>query len=278
MIESNQKVRDIPVWLTALILLLSLGGGGYLLSWYIKDKPRAKEIVKVDLPTPRGGNNWRGPGGTRGTGGTGGNPTRNTPSNSGGDGIRTSANRPNTWNVRSGESLLYVTVDRSGALELSPSYVTQSLTPDQAQLLLMRRRLLSDKPMRDHVKLTDEQLTKLKNIPDFKGMLISDDERSQLVKLFEAWRKAPSADKPKAEKEVLTTLAAIGKKQLEPTKAFDSGRAQSVKDIVSAEQLKLLQSTPPSGGATPAPKPTQTVVAPATKPTTKPTTSTAVTN
>lgn len=274
MIESNTKVRDLPAWLTALILLLSVAGGGYLLYWYInQDKPGNKQIVKADPALQNRGNNWRG---------TAGAPNRNIPNRTGNnaiptDGIRPDPKRPNAWDVRSGEALLYASIDKTGALDITPSYSTQNLTPEQAQLLLMRRRLLADQPMRDHVKLTSDQYEKLRAIPNFKGMMVTDEQRGQLVQLFTAWQKATDKDKPAAQKELLVALAEIGKKQLEPTKTFDASRAQAVKDIVSAEQLKLLQATPPSGAVnTPRPNPTtKTTATPATKPTSKPTAGTA---
>ena len=40
MIESNEsRTRDIPIWLTGFVLLACLGGGGYLIKWYMQDRP-----------------------------------------------------------------------------------------------------------------------------------------------------------------------------------------------------------------------------------------------
>jgi hypothetical protein len=257
MIEVQPKTRDIPVWLTGLVLILCVIGGGWLVRWYTRDG--GAQTVDVPLESPAAAAaaaKFRGP--LAGYAPNGGRPQRaGQPGGGTGDGVRSAGRGNDAWSVRAGEATMYVALNRRGQLDLSPSYVRQALTPEQAQVLLMRRRLLMDPSAREQVKLTESQLEALKKVDDFRGMVMDAADRAKLGQLFEAWRTAPG-DKTAAERALVAGLAETAKRCAAPTKAFDAGRVEQVKKILTPEQVKrfnegLVPAVP--GAAPPQPQP-----------------------
>src|SRR3954469_10672040 len=50
MIEVQSKQRDIPIWLTGIVLILCIVGGGWLVRWYSRDA--GAQAVEVPLENP----------------------------------------------------------------------------------------------------------------------------------------------------------------------------------------------------------------------------------
>jgi len=249
MIEVQPKTRDIPIWLTGVVLILCIVGGGWLVRWYTRDAGTlavdvpledqstvaANAKVRTQLALP------------------GGNPRaqRDLGFAAAVDGVKASGNSGKAWIVRSGDATMYVSQGRNGQLDLNPSYITQKLTPEQAQVLMMRRRLMTDAAMRDQIHLTAEQLEALRKVEDFRGMVIEPTDRAKLTSLFQAWRTAPG---DATEKPLLAALVDVAKRAATPTQAFDASRVEQVRKIVSPDQVKRFNEGPTPQG-TPATPP-----------------------
>lgn len=256
MIEVQPKTRDIPIWLTGVVLILCIVGGGWLVRWYTREPGTlavnvpledqatiaANAKVRSQLSMP------------------GGNPRAQR---DGGlfspavDGVKASGNSGKAWIVRSGDATMYVSQGRNGQFELNPSYITQKLTPEQAQVLMMRRRLMTDTAMREQIQLTAEQLEALRKVEDFRGMVIEPTDRAKLASLFQAWRTAPG---DATEKPLLAALIDVAKRAAGPTQAFDASRVEQVRKIVTPDQVKRFNEGPMPPNGTPgtpppAPKP-----------------------
>jgi hypothetical protein len=49
MIETQESnTRDIPVWLTGLVLILCIGGGSYMVWSFLRDQPRQVATIPED--------------------------------------------------------------------------------------------------------------------------------------------------------------------------------------------------------------------------------------
>jgi hypothetical protein len=253
MVEVEEKTRDIPVWLTGIVLILCVLGGGWLIRWYSRDQgTQTVEVPLEDPATLAAAAKFRGPLSDYAPGRNGRAPNRGddgTPAKV--DGVRSSGNSGNAWIVRAGEATMYVSLDKRGQLDLNPSYVRQMLTPEQSQVLLMRRRLLTDAAVREQIKLTDEQLAALKRVDDFRGMVMDAADKAKLAQLFQAWRAA-QGDKSAPERALVAALADAAKRCAEPTKAFDASRVDQVRKILTPDQLKLFNGGTPAA-PTPAP-------------------------
>ena len=258
MIEVDTKTRDIPVWLTGVVLVLCVAGGVWMVRWYTRQE--AKQTVEVPLEDPAtaaASAAFRSTIAAPGAPGAGPRSTRAAAGQQlpeGVDGVRTLGSRGNTWIVRAGDATMYVSLGRNGQPELSPSYVTQKLTPEQSQVLMMRRRLLADASARDLVKLTPAQLEALRKVDDFRGMIVEPADKARLATLFQAWRDA-SSDKAPQEKALVAALAEISKRAAGPTQAFDSGRVEQVRKVLTPEQVQTFNGALAPPGSAPAPAP-----------------------
>src|SRR4051812_22472758 len=257
MIEVQPKTRDIPIWLTGVVLILCIVGGGWLVRWYTRepgtlavDVPlenqatvAANAKVRTELAMP-GGN---------------GRAQRDLGFAGAVDGVRASGTSGKAWIVRSGDATMYVSQGRNGQFELNPSYISKKLTPEQAQVLMMRRRLMTDPAMREQIQLTADQLEALRKVEDFRGMVIEPTDRAKLTSLFQAWRTAPG---DATEKPLVAALTDVAKRAAAPTQAFDASRVDQVRKIVTPEQVKRFNDGAAPQNAAPATPP----AAPAAKP------------
>ena len=234
-------VRDIPVWLTLVILLLCIGGGGWLVWKYTNTNAPGPIVITPSNPRAALVKNWKPEdASTANTAAmrTSRRPTQQQDDDS--DGIKPLA--PNrSWRVRAGNAFMSVSVGRKNPndLELSTNY-RSFYTPEQNQIVIMRQRLIQDQAMRDMIKLTDEQLDKLKKVPPPEGMKMSDDEKKKLIDLFNAYRAA--ANNPNAmeaaEKAVVAALDEIGKKRFEETKSYMVKRVEAIQTAMTPDQVK----------------------------------------
>ena len=234
---TDKPVRDIPVWLTAVILLLCIGGGGFLVWKYASTNTPEPITIAPGNPRTALVKNYRPEGATERTA----KKTQDDDT----DGIK--ALTPNrSWRVRAGNAYMFVNLSRKNELEISPNY-RSIYTPEQNQLVIMRQRLLQDDAMRDFLKVTPDQLAKLRSVPPPEGMKMPPDEKKKLTDLFEAFRSATdSAAQASAEKAVVAALDEIGKKRFEETKAYMLKRVEAIQSALTPDQINLFNKGPSS--------------------------------
>jgi hypothetical protein len=270
-------VRDIPIWLTLLILLLCIGGGGWVVWKYTNTNPPEPITIAPGHPRAALVKNWR-PSEDGGGGGPSRGPRKNQDDDS--DGVKSlTPNR--SWRVRAGNAYMFVNVGRKGDLEISPNY-RSIYTPEQNQLVIMRQRLLQDEAMREFIKVAPDQLAKLKNVPAPEGMKMGADEKKKLDELFQAYRNAKdSKAQEAAEKSLVSALDEVGKKRFEETKAYMVKRVEAIQSALTPDQIKLFNEganraaaapTPPAPAALKPRAETKVAAAAPAAPTTAPTT------
>jgi len=247
MIESTEsKTRDIPIWLTGMVLLLCIGGGGWLIMWYMRgDNPnRVVEIPEeksVNYATGNGGKAWR----TQGAG----QASPRIRINPDADGIQASSKT--SYRAKVGNTLILINSNGGNRTDFVPQYLN-ARTPEQADLSMMRMALLSDSNWREYLKLTEEQLTQLRSkVPAPQTTKLDAADTSRLASLWKTYQNAASAEKPAAEKSFLAAVDEIGKKNTPAYKEYEAKRAEAIKAALTPEQIKLYRSA----GGTKAPPP-----------------------
>jgi Spy/CpxP family protein refolding chaperone len=242
MIESTQSnTRDIPVWLTALVVMLCIGGGGWMTIWYMRDRPRQVVEIpddKVVAVTPNRGNMKNVAGAIR---------TRAAAPDV--DGIQSWAR--NSFRAKSGGTILFVNYKGTTAFDLVPQYAN-TRTPEEADLAVMRMSVMNDATWRENLKVTDEQLEKLRKVPAPLAAKLDPADRATLTELWKAYHDGPADGKAAAEKNLLASLAAIGQKNLAAAREYEANRAKAIREALTPEQIALYRS----GGASRAPNTT----------------------
>jgi hypothetical protein len=227
------KTRDIPVWLTGIVLLLCIGGGGWLIKWYLQDKGSVVEIPDDEVVpnnTSGGRGAWRGQL-------AGMNVPRPDTRNRNADGIHPSGR--NSFRAKTGGTVMLINQGGSVRYDFIPQYQNPR-TPEEAELTMLRMSVLADASWREHLKVTAEQLNDLrKKVPAPQSPRLDSADQARMTELWKAYQSASNADKPAAEKTLLAAVDEIGKKNITTFKQFEANRAQAIKSILTPEQIKL---------------------------------------
>jgi hypothetical protein len=239
------KTRDIPVWLTGIVLLLCIGGGGWLIKWYLQDKGSVVQIPDDKVVANVNGN---GRGAWRGQLAGMNNGFRQDARNRNADGVHPSGR--NSFRAKIGSTTMLINPSGSGRFDFIPQYQNPR-TADEAELTMMRMSILADATWREQLKVTDEQLKDLrKKVPSPQNPKLDAADQARMTDLWKTYEKASYAEKPAAEKKLLAAVDEIGKKELTTYKAYEASRAQAIKAILTPEQIKLYHES----GSKPAPK------------------------
>jgi hypothetical protein len=251
MIEHKEsKTRDIPLWLTALVILLCIGGGAWLVKWYMQAQPRqVVEIPDDKVQAKPAGNGWRG---SFNNGNNGGNGFNNRNSGRNQRDINANGVQPwgaNSFRIKTGETVM--TVNYSGdKFDISPRYLNVQKV-EGAELVMMRLGILTNADLREYLKVTEDQLAKLRAVPLPRSETLDKADKKELSELWKAYHSADGSAKVAAEKKLLAAVDEIGKKNRAATVAFEVNRAELVRAAVTPEQIKLYQA---SGGSVPTKK------------------------
>jgi hypothetical protein len=239
----QRPVRDIPVWLTIVILLLCIGGGGWLVWKYTKTNAPGPIVIAPGNPRAALVKNWR-------PSDDAGMALRTARRNQDDDSDGVKALTPNrSWRVKAGNAYMFVNLTRKNEAEITPNY-RSIYTPEQNQLVIMRQRLMQDDAMREFIKVTPEQLAKLRTVPPPEGMKMTPDEKKKLTDLFEAYRAAKESKAQEvAEKVLVANLDEIGKKRFEETKAYMVKRVEAIQAAITPDQIKLFNDGSTKAGA-----------------------------
>jgi hypothetical protein len=241
MTESKEsKTRDIPIWLTGMVLLLCIGGGGWLILWYMRDNPnRVVEIPEdksVNYATGNGGGGGRGIFRTQG-GQAGPRLPRINPN---ADGIQASSST--SYRAKVGNTLILINSNGGNRTDFVPQYLN-ARSAEEADLSMMRMMLLSDSNWREHLKLSEEQLTQLRSkVPAPQVMKLDPQDSLRLAGLWKTYQTAGSAAKGAAEKAFLAVVDEIGKKNIPVYKEYEAKRAEAIKAALTPEQIKLYRA------------------------------------
>lgn len=248
MIETqDNNTRDIPVWLTGLVLILCVSGGSYMVWWYLRDSPKQVATIPQDqlanISGPGGRNTYKG---TLGNGGGSQRPMRDPQRDLSADGIQQWGR--NSYRAKIGNVAMTVSYSSNGRAEVNPMYLAGVRTAEEAELGVLRMSLIQDPNWRQTLNVTDEQVKKLRNVPPQLSMKLEPIDRTRLTDLWKTYKDG-TGDKAAAEKAVLTALDEIGKKNLQATKDYEAERARRIREALTPEQIQQYRNSGGKPGA-----------------------------
>jgi len=151
------------------------------------------------------------------------------------DGVRPRG--ANSFGATAGEVLLSASkapADKDWTLVLNYSRPDVP-TPEQTPILTARFRLTSDANYAKALKVTDDQLKKLREIGPATNMALGSAEMARIKSAWDAYSSA--TDKAGPEQELLKAMREVGGASLEATKKQIVDRCKQVQDILTPEQL-----------------------------------------
>jgi hypothetical protein len=261
--QTNQS-QGLPTWVTALILLLLLVGGGWGMWRYFEGGSGASSATAdMDLTD---GNVVSPPGVPTGQG----FGRRQRQPNFAQFAAAIAANMPDGvmptgsgYLIKAGTARL--DIDRPnlrGDWRYRFSYAIPNLIPpDQQEVLRAARRVTNDPAAAQQAGVTADQIQQLRALGFGGGMVVDQPDRNQISTLFHAWlsatgRSATTAplastrpitaipttpEAQAAEQKLLAALADIGKRQIDPTRQSLADRASHIHAILGDGPLQKLK-------------------------------------
>jgi hypothetical protein len=229
MAETTTPRKQIPRWVSVIVVLLFVAGGAWLVWAYL------------------GGRAWFGQPETFGESDPPSAHMRDAPAMP--DGIRQV--RPDVWMVRAGGVGMNVRKQRDGTVSLSP-YYQSGIDPAQQSVLSARWRLPRDQAMAKAVGATSDQIARLRKLPGAGGggwggnggaIEMEPGDSDQLKKLWSAYASADGAARDQAEAELIAGLTDLGARRMDATKRANDERVAQVQSILTPEQLRKFQAT-----------------------------------
>jgi hypothetical protein len=144
---------------------------------------------------------------------------------------------PNSFGATAGEVLLSASKganDKDWSLVLNYSRPDVP-TPEQTRILSARYRLSNDANYAKALKVSDEQVKKLRDLGPATNMALNDSDRARIKAAWEAYLAA--GDKTGPEQELMKAMREVGGASLEATKKQIVERCQQVQQILTPEQL-----------------------------------------
>ncbi|HEY1684332.1 MAG TPA: hypothetical protein VGG19_06190 [Tepidisphaeraceae bacterium] len=123
-------------------------------------------------------------------------------------------------------------------------YLKKDLLPaDIKDVLLMKFRIMQDDAVAQHINLTDAQRQKLSTIStNVTNLTPPAADRDKLVSEWQAYSAATDGSaKSQAEQNLLATLKQVGNDNVDATRQKAQQRADEIKSILSADQIKKFQ-------------------------------------
>jgi Spy/CpxP family protein refolding chaperone len=147
--------------------------------------------------------------------------------------------RPGNYQVRAGEVVMFASKGPNDTdWNLRTLYNKSDLLPaDQQAALVARMRLTADGAYAKFLKVSDEQIAKLKEIPATASIAEMAMPPDDLARLKAAWAQYIAAQKSDNEQAVVKLLKELGVKNLAGTRAAITARADQIKAILTPEQI-----------------------------------------
>jgi hypothetical protein len=222
--QQQTQPKPLSPLIAVPLILLCLGGGGWMAHWYISTDQLTHESALLgaapNAPAPRliGPRVEAAP------------PIQRQDANS------------NIWWVHSREAAAMIESAGKGqpinvrAVNFN-SY--QFVPQDQRNLIFSARRIGRDQTVAKNLNLTDDQTRQLRSLTGTIGMATQQPDIDLLTSLWAQYQSADQpADKLAAQSKLVDALTEIARKSVDPTKAMVADRAAKIKAVLTDDQWK----------------------------------------
>jgi hypothetical protein len=224
-IPPAEERRPLPAWISIILIVLCLGGGGWIMHWYLMGDPISHESTLLDpskaAPIQRNFRNGNG----------------------------TPVDQPSVrqvddshWVVRVPEATMQVQqfAGKPASIQSLIYNVPDFVPQDQRNRLFAARRLVRDNAAASAIGLSEDQIKRLRDLRSAIGMTT---EPADLDKLKELWKQYQTAtDKQSAEGDLFTGLTVIARKDVDATRDTVTDRANKIKAVLTDDQWKKFEA------------------------------------
>ncbi|HSV15155.1 MAG TPA: hypothetical protein VLI90_12925 [Tepidisphaeraceae bacterium] len=217
--------QPIPIWASVLVILLCLGGGGWIMHWYVTSDPLSHETKLLDpgvIPAA---------------------PTR-TPPSARGNNMAAAQAAPavrkqddTSWWVHAPEAAMLIDTKAKPPTIKVINYTNYEFVPQEDRTrIISARRIARDDAVAKSLDLTPDQVTKMRGLTAQIGMVTDPADLENLKNLWTAYDAA--SNKPAAETALVQALTATARKSIDKTKQAAAERSAKIKAVLTDEQWK----------------------------------------
>jgi hypothetical protein len=226
-LDANQPadIKPLPAWASVLVILLCLGGGGWMIHWYAWTDSISHEATILDqnAVTPR----------------QAARPARNRPAPVDQPAVR--QQDQNTWWVHSPEAAMLISQPSGNPPVITAiNYVNYDFVPQENKnRIIYARRIVADSAMSSALKIAPEQLAKMKKLTSQIRMVTESADQDELKALWVEYQA--STDKPAVSTKLVQALSALAKKSVDRTRQAAADRAEKIKAVLTDDQWKQFE-------------------------------------
>jgi len=221
-----------------LVILLCLGGGIAFVVWYFKtSNPIREPVVLANDAQPAagqrgGGREFRGPPAE----GRRARPDEGARNDSV---IRFLGRQDGVsrWRV-TGQGITMTVSQRDGQPpRFSFRYAggNNLLNDEQRQIASLRWRVLRDRSVAEHLKITDEQMARLRELPVSNDLVVSEADVNQIREIWATIQ--PTERNRQAEQQILGLLRRISTSARQPTQENWTQQIARIREVLTDEQI-----------------------------------------
>ena len=210
----------MPIWLSVPIILLCLASGGWIIHWYVMTDPVSRDTVLLGQPVSANQpfmNRVRPP-----------SPQRSMLDKGNG-----------SWALRTDQARADVSVATGKPQFRIITYLNYNFVPDDAKnTIYAARSLVADSERTKALKLSTQQVNKLRQLSNTINMIVAPSDRDSLGAAVLAYTNSKPADRPALEIKLLQELDDVAQKSMQPTRQQAVDRAKQINAMISPDQWK----------------------------------------
>lgn len=225
--------RPIPIWASLLVIVLCLGGGGWIMRWYISTDALSHESKILDPGS--------GPALT--------NFTNRAQPRAAAQAALAAANAPavrkqddTSWWVHAPEAAMLIDTKATPPTIRVINFTNYEFVPQEDRSRIINaRRIARDDAVAKALSLNPEQLTKMRGLTQQIGMVTEPADQENLKKLWAEYQAAPAAKGP-AEVKLTQALSELARKSVDRTRQAAAERAAKIKSVLTDDQWKQFEA------------------------------------
>ena len=237
--EATEKSPNpLPAWLSIPIILICLTGGGWIIHWYVMTDPVSHEsTILGDPPTQ----------------------AQFVPAQGGGARNRAPVQRRTILDRTQGRYELRTEQARADVSVLKGKTTIHTITytgnysfvPDETKkTLFSARTLISDATRTTALKLTPQQINKLRGLSWNVTMVVKPEDRDLIGSQIAEYAAADEKSRPAIEAKVLKTMDDVADRSTDATKKQAMDHADQINQIITPDMWKQNAAMGGAGAAT----------------------------
>lgn len=226
--------RPIPIWASLLVIALCLGGGVWIMRWYINSDQLSQESRILDPRAAQAATPFTARPQARAAAAP--MAMANTAA------LAVRKQDETSWWVYAPEAAMLVDTKATPPTIKVINYTNYEFVPQEHRnLIVSARRIARDDAVAKALTLTPEQATKMRALTQQIGMVTEPADQENLKALWAQYQTGGAKAGP-AETKLTQSLSELARKSVDRTRQAAADRATKIKGVLTEEQWKQFEA------------------------------------